>query len=144
VDLVWAPAGPGWPKEGNGDLDEAEKTAARLTEDGLSLADLPQNIWRLPTVDEVVRSLTRNGQNAGGEWDPKLRRATYRVEPDKESPLWRVRSPVVFWWTSPRLQPDPEKPGYYASFIVSYRGDVLITRADIPESDRGFRAVKAR
>ncbi len=147
VELVWAPAGPGWPKEGNVDLDEAEKIASHLTADGLSLADKPQNIWRVPTVEEVVRSLTRNGQNAGGEWDPELRRAKYRLAPDKESPLWRVRSPVVYWWTSPRV---PERSHEFGrllegvSLIVSYHGDVSMRYGVEPYDDIGFRAVKER
>lgn len=62
VELVWAPAGPGWPQQGGQKFDETEKMVARLTEDGLSLSDFPQNVWRMPTADEVVRSLTRDGQ----------------------------------------------------------------------------------
>jgi hypothetical protein len=139
VELIWAPAGPGWPKQGNAKLDEAEKTVSRLTDDGLSLADSPQNIWRLPTVDEVVRSLTQDGQNAGGEWNPELGQARYRVTPDKESPLWRVHSPVVSWWTSSR---DPERPDG-VSYIISYRGEVLKHRG-FGSVDLGFRAVKER
>jgi hypothetical protein len=65
VELIWAPAGPGWPEKGNQTLEDVEKTVGHLTDDGLKIADTPQNIWRLPTADEVVRSLTRDGQNAG-------------------------------------------------------------------------------
>jgi hypothetical protein len=141
VGLTWAPAGPGWPGKGNATFDEAEKIVSRLTEDGISLADSPQNIWRLPTVDEVVRSLTRDGKNAGGEWNPELREARYRVTPDKESPLWRVHSPVVRWWTSSRAS---EWPDGHVRYTVSYRGEVLKVYTFVSSLDLGFRAVKAR
>jgi hypothetical protein len=141
VDLIWAPAGPGWPQSGDQQFKEAEKIAAHLTADGLSVADSPQNIWRLPKVDEVVRSLTRDGKNAGGQWDPQSGRATYRAAPDKESPLWHVRSPVIDWWTS---TPDPVRPDGNVVFIVSYRGAVTKTYAIFARPTLGFRAVKER
>jgi hypothetical protein len=142
VDLVWAPAGPGWPKQGGQTLEEAEQTVSRLTDDGLSLADSPRNIWRLPTIDEAVRSLTRDGQNAGGTWDPASGKAVYRISPDKESPLWHVHSPVVDWWTSSR---DPNWPDRGVAYIVSYRGKVSKQRVVFFSAERlGFRAVKSR
>ena len=54
VTLVWAPEGPGWPRE-EIEWDEAVCRCRHLTADGLRLADEPQNIWRLPTADEAVR-----------------------------------------------------------------------------------------
>jgi len=60
VDLVWAPDGPGWPREG-GDWYEAQQACQHLGKDGLTLAPTPQDIWRLPTVDEAVR---RRGHRA--------------------------------------------------------------------------------
>ena len=142
VGLIWAPAGPGWSEQGNQTLDEAEKIAAHLTEDGVAVADAPQNIWRLPTVDDVVRSLTRDGQNAGGEWDTDLERATYRLAPDKESPLWRVHSPVVYWWTSSR--PPGISPDMRINYILSCRGDASRQRTFLTSAHLGFRAVKGR
>lgn len=141
VDLVWAPAGHGWPKQGYENLDDVKETVSRLSEDGLSLANSPQNIWRLPTIDEVVRSLTRDGQNAGGEWDPDLGQARYRVAPDKESPLWRVHSPVAYWWTSSRTL---ERPDGRVVYIISYQGRVSKHYAFLPSAHLGFRAVKER
>ena len=128
-------------------LPEAEEIASRLTEDGRSVADAPQNIWRLPTIDEAVRSLTRDGQNAGGEWDYRPAQARYKVlahykvAPDKESPLWRVRSPVVKWWTSSRtLKP----PGGSRSYIITYRGEAMIAFSSDQSRGLGFHAVKGR
>jgi hypothetical protein len=150
VELVWAPAGPGWPREGSETLEDAEKIVSRLTEDGLSLADSPQNIWRLPTVDEVVRSLTRDGENAAGEWNANLERAKYRVVPDKESPLWQSHSPVVYWWTSSRIPESrtSDKPDGRVAYIVSYQGNVSKLYTFVSSAYAGgwlgFRAVKER
>ena len=99
VDLIWAPSGPGWPLDGV-TWDEALRRCQYLTADGTSFTDEPQNIWRLPTVEEAVRSMQRHGQNCGGTWDVALRQAVYSETPDKESPLWNVYSPVIYWWTA--------------------------------------------
>ena len=94
VRLVWAADGVGWPREGL--MNEAVMRCQYLTEDGRALGDIPQNVWRLPTVEEAVRSMSRRGVNSGGTWNEQTRTATYRVRPDKESPLWNVRSQVIY------------------------------------------------
>lgn len=116
VDLVWAPAGPGWPDDGF-DWAEAERRCAHLSDDGLSLADAPLDLWRLPTVDEVVRTMTWRGENAGGAWDAEARRVSWRVQPDKEAPLWNPRSKVIYWWTADRADEN-------RAFRVVYNGQV--------------------
>ena len=68
VNLIWAPDGPGWPRTG-ADWYEAQQVCQHLGEDGLTLAPTPQDVWRLPTVDEAVRSMALHGQNSGGVWD---------------------------------------------------------------------------
>jgi len=100
--LVWAPAGPGWNQPGLSWFVASDR-CARLTDDGISLASTPLNIWRLPTVDEAVRSMVWRGENAGGVWDPATRKATFRRTPDKEAPLWDPFSPVIYWWTADEL-----------------------------------------
>lgn len=99
VRLVWAPAGPGWG-EHYASWQEATDRCAHLTADGHSLSQEALRIWRLPTIDEAVRSLVRSGRNAGGVWDPQTRQPTYRTAPEKESPLWRRYSQVIYWWTA--------------------------------------------
>ena len=84
VALTWAPGGPGWPREG-GDWYEAQQACQYLSEDGLTLSPTPLDIWRLPTVDETVRSMALHGQNSGGEWDAETAQATYETNPDKET-----------------------------------------------------------
>ncbi len=80
VNLVWAPDGPGWPRKGV-NWHEAQQVCQYLGEDGLTPAPVPQHIWRLPTVDEAVRSMARHGQNSGGVWDAGTAKATYETPP---------------------------------------------------------------
>lgn len=98
VELVWAPEGPGWPAKGGGYLDAVQR-CKMLTLDGETLAATPQNIWRLPTVDEVARSMTRKGRNAGGYWDPARKVTEFKITPDKEAPLWNPYTGIIYWWT---------------------------------------------
>ena len=117
VALVWAPEGPGWPSH-YASWSQAQQACACLTEDGRSTSDKPQNLWRLPSVDEAVRSLVYRGRNAGGVWDPALRRAQYRVMPDKDSPLWKVHSQVIYWWTA-------TEDGNDKAYRIAYNGYVF-------------------
>jgi hypothetical protein len=120
VRLVWAPEGPGWG-ERHASWDEAVRRCAHLSADGRVLSPTPVGIWRLPTVDEAVRSMVRRGRNAGGTWDPKRRKASYSTWPEKESPLWRRYSPVIYWWTA-------DEDGPERSFRIAYNGYVSSTR----------------
>jgi hypothetical protein len=134
VSLIWAPDGPGWPREG-GDWFEARHACQHLSVDGLSLAASPKDIWRLPTVDEAVRSMARHGQNSGGVWDAEVAEATYETPPDKESPLWNVYSQVIYWWTETEVE---EKQ----AFIIVYDGKVWPRSKDFGPDYLGFRCVK--
>ena len=78
VTLLWAPAGPGWTQDGLVSWDEAVVRALHLTEDGTAVADEPQGIWRLPSREEVVRSLDARRSECGRDMGlatrtPKLR-----------------------------------------------------------------------
>jgi acetyl esterase/lipase len=134
VRLTWAPAGPGWPAKGVS-LEEAVRVCRYLSEDGLRLADEPQEVWRLPTAQEVIRSLTRHGVNAGGEWDGGPSQATYRVRPDKESPLWNPLSQIIYWWTAT----DADTEHVYR---VAYNGYVLVVPKKMSMGSCAFRAVR--
>jgi hypothetical protein len=122
VTLIWAPEGPGWPTHYasffSNEWHGAKRNCAYLTADGHSLAAQPQNVWRLPTADEAVRSMVFRGRNAGGTWDPVLHQAHYRVQPDKDSPLWKVHSQVIYWWTN--TEADPGK-----AYRIAYNGYVF-------------------
>jgi hypothetical protein len=134
VTLIWAPDGPGWPRAGT-DWYEAEQVCQHLGQDGLTLAPAPQGIWRLPTVDEAVRSMARHGQNSGGVWDADSAQATYETPPDKESPLWNVHSQVIYWWTATEID------GGHA-YIVVYDGKVWPRAKQFSPAYLGFRCVK--
>ena len=134
VALSWAPDGPGWPKEG-GTWYEAQQACQYLQEDGLALGAAPQDIWRLPTVDEAVRSMARHGQNSEGEWDADNAQATYEKTPDKDSPLWNVHSQVIYWWTATEI--DAGK-----AYIIAYDGQVWPRSKDFGPAYLGYRCVK--
>jgi hypothetical protein len=132
--LIWAPDGPGWPREG-ADWYEAQQVCAYLSEDGLTLAPVAQHTWRLPTVDEAVRSMARHGQNSGGVWDAESAKATYETTPDKESPLWNGYSQVIYWWTATEADGDH-------AYIIVYDGEVWPRSKQFSPAYLGFRCVK--
>jgi len=134
VELVWAPDGPGWPREGT-DWQGARRACDDLSEDGLTLASTPQNIWRLPTVDEAVRSMARHGQNSGGLWDADTALASYETKPDKESPLWNPHSQVIYWWTA--TEADKEH-----AYIIVYDGKVWPRAKSFGPDYLGYRCVR--
>lgn len=135
VDLIWAPAGPGWPREGT-NWYEAQKACGYLNEDGLTTTSTPQNIWRLPTVDEAIRSMARHGINSGGVWDAETAEAIYDTTPDKESPLWNIYSQVIYWWTATEVDKDH-------AYIIVYDGKVWPRSKDFGPAYLGFRCVKS-
>jgi len=135
VTLLWAPAGPGWARNGLVSWDEAVELARYLNEDGTALDDQPQDIWRLPSREEVVRSLTRGGRNAGGTWDPLSERPTYGRRPDKESPLWDPYAPLIYLWTYEEECQD-------RAWIVVYHGGTYAKPKAAGWSNLGFRAVR--
>ncbi len=60
-----------------------------LSEDGLSLEEEAQYIWRMPTIDDYARSFARHGENAGCEWKGESNeQMDCAILPDKETPLW--------------------------------------------------------
>jgi hypothetical protein len=134
LSLIWAPEGPGWPLTG-ADWHEAQQVCQYLEEDGLTLAPVPQDIWRLPTVDEAVRSMARHGQNSGGLWDAEIAEATYETTPDKESPLWNGYSQVIYWWTATEADEDQ-------AYIIVYDGEVWPRSKQFSPAYLGFRCVK--
>ncbi len=134
VSLFWAPDGPGWPC-GGASWYEAQQVCQYLGEDGLTPAPMPQHIWRLPTVDEAVRSMARHGQNSSGVWDAETAKATYEMTPDKESPLWNVHSQVIYWWTA--TEADEER-----AYIIVYDGKVWPRAKQLSPAYLGFRCVK--
>ena len=133
VELIWAPEGPGWPLSG-ADWYEARDACLHLSEDGLTLAQDPEHIWRLPSADEAVRSMTRHGQNSGGQWDAGLAQANYIDTPDKESPLWNMHSQVIYWWTATQVDEAH-------AYIIVYDGKLWPRSKQLSQAYLGFRCV---
>lgn len=135
------PVGPG-DKGIAGDATAAEMYTTGLcrylSADGLTLLDTPQDIWRMPTVDEIVRSLVRDGQNAGCDWDGNSGRADCRVTPDKEMPLWDPEQLAIYYWAY--WWPDNGAPEAY---YVNYTGSTVATQPkDWANPRHGFRCVQ--
>ncbi len=134
ISLTWAPSGPGWPTEGTTWAD-ASQACQLLNQDGRSLSAQPQNIWRLPTVDEAVRSMSLHGVNSQGTWDDLNRVAIYEHRPDKEFPLWDSYSQIIYWWTATEID---QKTAY----IIVYDGKVWERSKQMDIGNLGFRCVK--
>ena len=79
--------------------------------------------------------MCRHGKNCGGVWDAENKRATYKITPDKESPLWNIYSPVIYRWTG---TPVDEKRAYH----IVYHGRVSPRPKDMKVRYFSFRAVK--
>ncbi|WP_084233758.1 DUF1566 domain-containing protein [Papillibacter cinnamivorans] len=137
VTLAWAPRGPGWPDRGVS-WEEAREICRYLSEDGLTVMETEQNIWRLPTAEEAVRSMTIHGENAGGVWDIAAKTAVYEKTPDKESPLWDVHSKVIYYWTADTSGEDETR-----ACIIVYHGGIYDKRKTDHQAYLSFRAVKA-
>ena len=134
MDLTWAPDGPGWPREG-GDWYKAQQACQLLDEAGSTLTSEPQYIWRLPTVEEAVRSMSLHGQNSGGVWNAETAEATYQTTPDKESPLWNINSQVIYWWTATEINEE-------RAYIIVYDGKVWPRAKNFGPAYLGFRCVR--
>ena len=133
VSLVWAPQGPGWPDRGV-NWYEADSLCRYLSKDGLTIMEKAQHIWRLPTVEEAVRSMHRHGKNCGGQLDEDGN-PQYKINPDKETPLWNPHTQIIYWWTKDTVDSDH-------AYIITYNGKVWKREKRFRAGDLGFRAVK--
>jgi hypothetical protein len=144
VTLTWAPAGPGWNQRGADGAYLSWDAIAQhggsgaglcghLSEDGTSLLPAPVRAWRLPTADEVVRSLTRGGTNAGCAWDGRPGHARCARPPDKETPLWAPDQSAIYYLTA-------DTAGDQYVLGVNYTGGITPHRRT---SGVGYRCVRA-
>ncbi len=106
-----------------------------LDEAGTRLLDEPTGIWRLPTVDELVRSLSRHGENAGCAWGRGTGRAECRILPDKETPLWDPTGPVIYYWAADEYDAT-------SVYYVVYNGGVYAADKSSAMGSRGYRCVR--
>lgn len=111
-----------------------------LSADGLRLEAEPPGIWRMPTADELVRSLTRHGENAGCTLDPRFpeveyTRASCDVTPDKETPLWAPDLEPIYEWVA-------DEHGAREAFYVNYQGAVRAQPKRWGNPRHGYRCVR--
>jgi hypothetical protein len=122
----------GLPPARREDMDRTN-LCLHLSDDGSTLLVEPPRIWRMPTADEIVRSLTRDGANAGCAWDGKQGHAPCRRPPDKETPLWAPDERPIYYWAASDHDP-------VAALGVNYTGGITPQ----PKTSRGpgFRCVR--
>jgi hypothetical protein len=133
---------PGYGKQGEAYVFASGEEMVRsnlclyLSADGLSLEETQQDIWHMPTTDELVRSLGRHGENAGCAWQGEYRvQVECEVLPDKESPLWSTDVPVIYYWTADAYD---DKRGYF----VAFNGTVNATYKRGGNPRHGYRCVR--
>lgn len=110
---------PGY-EEGYATLDDMAATGLcrYLSEDGSRLLEEPQDIWRMPTVLEIMSSLTRGGENAGCVYPGSIGvammgRAACARTPEKETPLWAPDAAPIYYWAADEYD---ENRAYYVSY----------------------------
>ena len=178
VTLIWAPEGPGWnskrpwgkypswnaialcgvPPEDKPVYEGRHATAEDmettglcryLSEDATTLMTEPQDIWRMPTTDEIVRSLVRGGENAGctlrqaqGEtWDGESGNADCSRQPNKDTPLWAPDTEPIYYWSADEYD---EEEAWYIPYTGGRRYGGVISHQ--PKSwgnpRHGYRCVR--
>ncbi len=160
VDLIWAPAGPGWNQvepddwmswdelawwgvaeaARSGHATEADMVRSGLCRylaaDGTELLADPVDVWRMPTTDEVVRSLVRDGSAVGCTWDGESASASCPTEPDKETPLWAPDEAPIYYWTADEFDTDE-------AWYVNYSGSIVAHQPkDWGNPRHGYRCVR--
>ena len=133
---------PGYGSSNDGTIFAGSEEMAQynlcryLNAAGDVLMDTPQDIWRMPTTEELVRSLVRHGENAGCEWPVVIgEQAECATQPDKESPLWATDMAPIYYWSA---DSNNEEDGYF----VAYNG-VVNTAYKLGGNPRhGYRCVR--
>lgn len=107
-----------------------------LSADGARLSDTPQDIWRMPTVAEMVRSLARHGDNAGCTWDGAADHADCQFTPDKEPPLWDPDGSAVYYWAADEFD-------RVEAYFINYNGNAVQTQPkSFGNARHGYRCVR--
>lgn len=107
-----------------------------LSANGLQLLAEPQNIWRMPSVDELVRSLARHGENAGCTWDGTTDSANCTQTPDKEPPLWDPDSSAVYYWAA-------DEYNQLEAYYINYNGNAVHSQPkSFGNARHGYRCVR--
>lgn len=107
-----------------------------LEEDGKTLAEEPQSIWRMPTVNEYARSFARHGENAGCKWEGEGHdRLRCDILPDKETPMWATDLAPIYYWAA-------EERNEQSAYYVSYNGWVYTAPKTGGNPRHSYRCVR--
>lgn len=114
-----------------------------LSEDGMTLMVEPQDIWRLPTTDEIVCSLIRGGENAGCTWDGESGHAGCIRQPNKDTPLWASDMEPIYYWSADEYD---EEEAWYVPYTGGgrYGGVISYQPKDWGNPRHGYRCVRDR
>jgi hypothetical protein len=115
---------------------ELASLCAHLDETGASLLPEPKHVWRMPTADEIVRSLTRDGENAGCAWGGPWPHAECHRPPDKETPLWAPDEPPIYYWAAGEHDAA-------SGLCVNYTGGLNRQPKSWRSPTMGFRCVRS-
>jgi hypothetical protein len=119
---------------------EASGLCRYLSADGTTLLPEPQDIWRMPTTDEIIRSLCSDGRNAAcarreATRGAPLGRADCARRPDKETPLWAPDQPPIYYRSADEYDKD-------RAFYVSYNGAFSSHPKSWGNPRHGYRCVR--
>jgi len=126
--------GPGMPHATAADM-AATDLCKYLSADGLTLMPEAQSIWQMPTADEIVRSLTYRGKNAGCSWDRTTLQADCAHWTNKETPLWDPNRAPIYYWAADEF--DAER-----AYYVGWAGWLGYEPKSWGNSRHGFRCVR--
>lgn len=112
-----------------------------LSEDGATLMTERQDIWRMPTADEIVRSLVRGGDNAGCAWDGESESAICDKQPNKDTPLWASDEEPIYYWSADEYD---EEEAWYVPYTGGgrYGGAISYQPKDWGNPRHGYRCVR--
>ena len=112
-----------------------------LSADGKTLMHEPQDIWRMPTTEEIIRSLVGGGENAGCIWDKDSGKADCVRQPNKDTPLWAPDEEPIYYWSADEYD---EESAWYVPYTGGIRyGGVIGHRPKGWGNPRhGYRCVR--
>ncbi len=102
---------------------------------GAKLTDSVYDYWRLPSIEEYVQILTYRDSNSGGKFDYKTGKASYKIKPDKDAPVWAPDKEVIYYWSATSANDT-------CAFDITYAGQVRKILKTVKQDYRGFRAVR--
>jgi hypothetical protein len=120
---------------------EATGLCRYLSADGAMLMAEPQGVWRMPTTDEVVRSLVRRGESAGCTWDGASAEAECIRQPNKDTPLWAPDEAPIYYWTADEYNAES---AWYVPYTggLRYGGRIDHQPKQWGNARHGFRCVR--